>query len=478
MADPAKPRPTGTVEGDRQTEAAIGNGANGSQPRRSPSRALERVLVEARRLDRLSLEVLCYCLAFAVLRVWAVLGHTAVRTHDSAGYFAISFSGDATRLWTVPLLYRSLPSDSARVLAQMAIGVVCWSALALVVAHSLRHRILARVGAASVLLLGLCVQVTEWDVLILSESLALSLTALLLAAILWWRRRRTTPALVGALVVLTLWVFTRELQAAVYLPICAVVIVWVLLRARRYVWVAAVLAALGAWSGYAANGNNDILADNAHNLLVLRILQEPDGVSFFARRGLPDLEILRREATTRQFTGRRSVVLKDPVWTKWIEDHWIPTYSAWLIRHPVATIRRPFGNLSTDLSGFPSYASIRRVLPSPIQDAFWDRSAGDLPFSLVVAVGLWLASLRLPRRDDLDLWAVGIILSAVLWYFIAWHLTVAQLGRICVPIGAALRVGIVLLALAALERILRRNDPVAPRRSSRSKRASSRVAAG
>src|SRR5262249_56728241 len=36
MADPAKPRPTGTVEADRQTEAAIGNGANGSHPRPVP----------------------------------------------------------------------------------------------------------------------------------------------------------------------------------------------------------------------------------------------------------------------------------------------------------------------------------------------------------------------------------------------------------------------------------------------------------
>ena len=476
MSHPAKPGPTGTVEAERENGPAPGDGENGRL--RLPARALARVLVEARELDRRSLEVLCYCLVFAVLRAWAVAGHSAVRTHDSAGYFAISFIGRATRLWTVPLLYRSLPDDSARVAAQTAIGIVCWSALALVVAHSLRHPILARVGAASMLLLGLCVQVTEWDRLILSESLALSLTALLLAAILWWRKQRTTFTLVGVLVVLTLWVFTRELQAAVYLPICALVIVWVFLRARRYAWLAVALAALGVWSGYAANGNNDILADNAHNLLVLRILQQPDGVSFFARRGLPDLELLRREATTRQFTGRRSVVLRDPVWTKWIEDHWIPTYSAWLIRHPVATVRRPLGNLSTDLSGFPSYAPIRRVLPSPIQDAFWDRSAGELPFWLVAAVGLWLASLKMPRRDNLDLWAIGIILSAVLWYFIAWHLTVAQLGRISVPIGAALRIGIVLLALTALERILRRNEPAASGGLSYAEAASSRVASG
>jgi hypothetical protein len=300
--------------------------------------------------------------------------------------------------------------------------------------------------------------------MILSESLALSLTALLVAVLLHWRCRRTAGALAGAVVVLTLWVFTRELQAAVYLPLCAAVIVLIALRARRYLWLAVLLAALGAWGAYAANGNDAILADNAHNLLVMRILQEPDGASFFARRGLPDLELLRREAATRRFTGRRSPVLRDPAWTKWIDDHWLRAYSSWLVRHPAATIRRPFGNLTAALSGFPEYAGTRAVLPGPIQDLLWDRSTGDLPLWLVVSFGLWLASLTLPRRGDLDLWGLGIVLAAVLWYFIAWHLTVAQLGRICVPIAAALRIGLLVLALAALERILRRDDQQPDRR--------------
>jgi hypothetical protein len=418
--------------------------------------ALPRKLLELGTLDRRTHEVLWYCIAFAVLRVWAVFGFSPLRTHDSAGYFAISFTGDATRLWTVPLLYRALPSDSVRVVVQVSIGIACWSLLALAIAHSVRRPILARAGAVAVLLLGLCSQVTQWDEMIVSESLALSLAALLVAAILWWRKRRTRGALVGLLAVVTLWVFTRELQAAVYLPICIVLIAWIVLRARRYVWLAVALALLGAWSGYAASGNDDILADNAHNLLVLRILREPDGASFFARRGLPDLDALKREAATRQFVGRRSVVLRDPAWRKWISDHWLQTYSAWLLRHPVANVRHPFGNFSAALSGLPVFAPVRSVLPSPVQGLLWARTAGDLSFWLVVAVGLWLGSLRSPRRDNLDLIAIGVILAAVLWYFIAWHLTVAQLDRIFVPIGAGLRIGILLLILAAVERILDR----------------------
>ena len=421
-----------------------------------------------RRLDPRTRDVLCCCLAFAAFRVWAVAGFAPIRSHDTAGYFGISFIGHATRLWTVPLLYRALPSDSARVLAQMAIGIVCWSALALVVSHSVRHPILARAGAVAILLLGLSVQVTEWDEMILSESLALSLTALLVAAILWWRKERSSRTLAGVLVVLTLWVFTRELQAAVYLPLCALVIVWVLLRARRYVWLAAVLAVLGVWSGYAANGNDDILADNAHNLIVVRILPQPGAVSFFEHRGLPDIAILEREAATRHFTGSRSVVKKDPVWTKWIKDHWTTSYAAWLMRDPVAILRRPLGNLDASLSGFPAYAPTQHVLPSPVQTALWSRSGGDLPFWFALAGVLWLASLRAKRRDNLDLWAAGIIGSTVLWYVIAWHLTVAELGRICVPIGAGLRVGLLLLMLASLDRILRRkDDPAVPAAAAR-----------
>jgi len=396
--------------------------------------------------------------AFALLRLWAIVGQSPVRTFDSAGYFPISFTGDAVRLWTVPVFYRALPGDGARVLAQVAVATVCWTALALAVAHSLRGRVLARAGALAILLLGLCAQVTQWDQFILSESLALSLGALLVAALLAFRLRPSSRLLAATLAVLVLWVFTRELHAGVFVVIAAVAIVWILVRSRRPVAIAVAvgIAALAAWGGYAATGNESLHAQSAQQLIVTRILEDPAGRQFLADRDMPALDALVREAETG-FLGRRSPVLEDEAWRAWIDDKWDATYRRWLLRDPVAAIREPMGNFTTLLSGEPHWTPARPVLPSPLQDALWDRSAGDLPFWIAVALLVWLAASRRPRDGRLDAIGFGIAAACVPWYLLAWHLAPTQLDRLCVPIAAAFRIGLAIAILASLDRLLRRH---------------------
>src|SRR5262249_36509461 len=142
-----------------------------------------RVLVrKLRAADAVTRDVALYSAAFAFLRLWSIVGRPVIRYPDSASYFYVDFLGHAAggRSPTVPLLYTALWSDRARVAAQVIVGIACWSTLAFAVAKSLRHPYVARAGALLVLLLGATIQVTEWDQIILSESLSISLTALLL----------------------------------------------------------------------------------------------------------------------------------------------------------------------------------------------------------------------------------------------------------------------------------------------------------
>ena len=414
--------------------------------------------------DRLGRDVLLFCLGFALLRFWALAGRSPVRWPDSNSYFYVDFFGHAAggRLWTVPVLYTTLPSDAARVAAQGLIGILCWSALAFAVARSLAHPVVARIGAIAILLLGLCIQVTEWDQTLLSESLAVSLGALLAAALLRTRLRRTWPVICATLVVLVLWMFARQVQVLVFLPVGVVTIGWMLLRARRYIAVAVALALIGVWGGYAAAQDKGNLEFGAHDILIFRILQTADGPAFIARSGMPDVPQLEKEASTYAsagtYLGGASKVYKDPRWQQWIDRHWSRLYLKWLIHHPVADIREPLSYANQLLSGFPNYASIRPVLPSTVQDLLWERASGDIPLWFGVTAVAWIASLRKRRPHSLDALAAGGIVISMFWYLAAWLLEPSELARLVIPAATMLRISLLLLLFTAIDRLVTTDD--------------------
>jgi hypothetical protein len=188
------------------------------------------------------------------------------------------------------------------------------------------------------------------------------------------------------------------------------------------------------------------------------VFQDPQGVQFFADREMPQIEVLKREADSHHWLGRRAPVLQDKEWKKWVADHWFRTYAEWLLQDPIATVRRPLGNLSTALSGSPDWKSSVPVLPSPVQDLFWDRSSGDIPFLVAVTLLCWLASTRRKREGGLDAWGFALVGISVGWYFTAWHLNAAQLERILVPPGAAFRIGLLIVLFASLDRLVGTDD--------------------
>ena len=132
---------------------------------------------------------------------------------DSHTYLPISFLGHAVRLWTIPVLYFFGGTSGGRVALQIVIGVACWITLAVQVGRVLQVRIVRVVAQAVILLISLCAPVLQWNRIILSESLSISLAVLLLATSLALARRMDIRALSVFLVVAVLWTFTRQVQA-------------------------------------------------------------------------------------------------------------------------------------------------------------------------------------------------------------------------------------------------------------------------
>lgn len=403
-------------------------------------------------------DVALFCVAFAVLRAWASLARPPVSYPDTATYTQLNFLGhNVGRLWTVPLLYTVVPNDSARTFVQLLLGIVSWSALALAISVTLSRPVVARVAAVLVLLLGLCIQVTQWDQVLLSESLALSLTALLVALLLWVRLRQTAGTLAAMFVVLVLWVFDRQLQATLFIGIAVVAAVWIVARHRRFLPLAAALAILAAWGGYATNNSSAHLTRwGAHDLMVMRILPSAVNASYFTSRGMPDVPLMEKEAAKRLDRGWADPVLQDPRFLSWVDAHWQRVYAGWLLRNPVATARDPVAQAPNLLSGLNNYSSVRPALPSSVQDTLWQREvpAGDLIAFVVVAILLWAASLRAGAWTSLDTLAALLFAISVVWYYAGYYGVVSELPRILTPPAALMRISLLLLAFAGVDRLV------------------------
>jgi hypothetical protein len=405
----------------------------------------------------LSRDLAILVVVFAALRVVAVAGLEPVRWPDSPTYLGVDFFGGAYRLWTVPVGFRLLPGDDFRVAGQAALAVVAWSALAVAVARACRQPLVARAAALLVLLLGLTVQVTQWDLTILSESTVLSLTVLGAAlALRVASPPRSKWAPVALLAVVVLWTFTRHADALALLiafPVVAGLALWRLPRRGALIVVAA-LGLTWLWAGYAVSRDKRVWPGNAFLIVRHRILQDHEARRYFVARGLP-LATLRAEA------GRPDrVAFENPRIQAWLLGRWKPAYGSYLASRPLDTLGTPIGRAprleSTD-GGRLAYAEPRPVLPGFLQAALWGTRLWLLALA-VGSLGLWLFSLRRRRPRIVEIVPWVLLALSLLWTELVWNLSATELQRLSMPGGIALRLGLLMLGAFGADRLARPMD--------------------
>ena len=91
--------------------------------------------------------------------------------------------------------------------------MICWIALSVQIGRVLTVRAIRIITQALVLLTSLCAPVIQWNRIVLSESITISLTVLLLAASLALARSMDMRSLAAFLSVAVLWTFSRQVQA-------------------------------------------------------------------------------------------------------------------------------------------------------------------------------------------------------------------------------------------------------------------------
>lgn len=387
-------------------------------------------------------------LTFLFVRLYAIRGRSALRFPDSASYFDVSLVGRAVRLWTVPLLFGITRSDAQILALQQAVAVACWIWLAFSVFRAGRATHVAWVSSAAVLSAGLSTRITQWDQTILSESIAMSLTAGLVAASIDAAARPSRRRFLLWIVVLVLWMFTRHVFAVVAIPALAVVGTASLHRRDRRAMAVALLA-IAAWGTVAVARSSPITAPvNARQILANRILVSDERTEQFHRHGMPVTAQIRLAAG--RYSSHRAA-LNDPRLSSWIEQDFSVTYAAYVLRHPAWAVESPLKDtlVATEAAREATYGHPRNVLGPGDRITSSATMVTVASVALLVAVGVTAA--RVGRRRPGPLFVVGVVCAAasVALCLAVWHLSALELRRLSLPAVQLLLIGAVLVTADA-----------------------------
>jgi hypothetical protein len=272
--------------------------------------------------------------AYVLIRLSGFYGVQQVSYQDTDGYLEVArhpvWSLDflaGGRPWSVPLLWKVLPhTDVWRARGHFGLSLVCWPVLAWAVARCLRPGLMRYLGFGAVLVFSMSFPIIRWDDVMLSESVALSLTALVVAS--WLELVRVPrPAMVVAVLVTTLfWVFARDSNGIITLCLVPVAAFWAwrpgALGRPWALGLSGGLLAIFLASFLATTTDAAQLRRNQRPILHVigrRVLVTPQEERFFREHGMPAPPPLVR-AQRRSLAGIAEGALpSDPATDRFIE---------------------------------------------------------------------------------------------------------------------------------------------------------------
>lgn len=471
-------------------------------------RATSRPAIWRRAMARPELVLFCgLAVAFAVLRVLAVW-HRAPGLYPDTDtyrppqgglpYSLLSFTGQAPRLWGLPLIYRLLLADRARMLFQVAASIVAWVALAGSIASVLRNRALRIAAFVATLLLALAPEVAAWDQSLISESLTISVSVGAAAA---WLRFAVRPAPRSAAAGLFLTgglLFIRPFQAPIALGIAALCVLWAFAGGKRVLKFSAagVLVLLSIASTVTAGRVNDgyrlrsgrgvaYFAEAFQQNLYKRYLKDPGATEWFRHHGMPDPTGMTAPSRTGPFYGdfRRGRVFftqvrSRPAWLHWLDGEAKSALAGYVVSHPGQVITEFVDESPTMIrsavlpAGFGSHVDrtpFEPIPPSVDVDPFFRGSqqhlwANDVAVLFFVAVALGIGVVLTKRRPRWPVLVVGLSTFAVGVgsLFENWLGSAIEMIRHAVPAVTVMRAGLIVTVFALADALLHRGRAEAP----------------
>jgi hypothetical protein len=440
--------------------------------------------------------VVCYT-AFSIVYV-ALSSVSTPRVYDnfpdSHTYLPVSFLGHAVRLWTIPVLYFFGWTPGGRVALQIVIGLACWITLAVQVGRVLQVRIVRVVAQSVILLISLCAPVLQWNRIILSESLSISLAVLLLATSLALARRMDIRALLVFLVVAVLWTFTRQVQALFVgvLAIPFVLLAWKRPEVRRVAVVGGLgMVVIGVWGTVTALQTSSVspgkIAATSPSeiqlagIIQFRAISDRGEMAYLHNHGLPYTSALKspppfttvgQPVNVTQFADpfAEYQLGDDPAFKRWADKHGQSVYLKYLITHPWQAVFQPVIHSPQLMTMNPDYIATP-ALPSwastlvygnlssvavPNMPSGAPRSSDPIYAVVLISIAAVLVVLAaVRRRFTRVIWvAVSAIVFIVIWAIAIWDFAATELPREFIEPAVLFHVTAVVLIAAALDSLV------------------------
>ncbi len=409
--------------------------------------------------------VVGWCAFATYLMVQSSLG-TPLVWNDSRVYAAMAHRPLwSSALWAgprpplTPLVIKVVGTASAMVTVQTALAAVAWGALAWTVGRLVAPGWRRIVAGSVVLGFATTLPIVQWNRSELSESLSLSLLALVFATFLWTSRRPTWPRVAAAAAVALAFAATRDAQVWMVGMLALATAVYTLTHlhlhratARRAGALAVALlgvVALCEWGTLASQRTTPDTAD----VLFVRVFPFPDRVAWFAAHGMPQQQQIDRLAreTADPLVGVKVVGIDphDPGSSP-SNSGSTPTgdgtYLLWLVSHPAYVVSEPlqrperaFNFAQGDLT---FYTPTTHPWRSPLTRALWPPLA-ELLVLAVLALCLGIVSDVWRTRP----WRTLVVLTLVglAGMVVAWHGDGQEVTRHTVEGFTQVRLGVWLL---------------------------------
>ncbi len=357
-----------------------------------------------------------------------------------------------------PLFIAAMQDDLERIaLAQLVIGALSWSLLAVGVYHSMPNLWGGLAGATVVLLFSLWPNIFGMYRSIMTESLAFSFLAGMTAAsllLISLRQLRWLFVLTGYAV---LYATLRDggallvllVAVAVLVPAAAVSAVKGELRRRSLSYVmaaAAMITAVGAAHFSAEYGERWRFP--FYNVIALRIVPEANRLAWFEQHGMPVNAKLRERsgkgAGRDEWAFYREPDLSE--FRKWAAQEGRTVYARWLLSDPYHLFLRPLADLPAVLS-FEMDRVYGRVPKGYKSRASPVSGIGPVKYLvgaliLVLLLRRWRNSGAVPRAMLVPL---AMLALAAPYFLVLWHGDAMEVRRHCYPAGLQLQLAAVLV---------------------------------
>jgi len=315
--------------------------------------------------------------------------------------------------------------------AQTAVSVAAWCFLGWAVAGVAGVAICALLAASS--------PVAQWNLYALSESLSLSLIAASLAATIQLLRRWSPARFAAWGLLIAAMALTRiaNLYLLPFLPLPF------LFRAWRQFVLAGIVAGAVYVTGAFLCGTRGVMYQRVAltDVIMFRILPDPDATAFFRERGMPcGPEVMKYAGRVRN-RYRSALWADSPEFADWVAPHGVKVYQRWLLGR-FASFREAASALADFRNRLPWYQKGTQLC---------DVSIRLLPFYCYTGVAplwVWLAGLTLPavawrltgRPSALSLMASTLVLATYAQAFVCWHGECDEMPRLMLPSGILYRI--------------------------------------